>query len=329
MSKRVLITGGFGFAGGYLTEHCQNSGDHVTVLKRPGEVVPEDLKQSLDLSEIEEVEVDLQDRGKTVSAVAAAKPDTVYHLAALASVARSWEAPTEVLSANLDMTVNLLDGLREHSSDARVVLVSSGEIYGVPQTLPITEESPLNPQNPYAVSKVTVDLLAGIYRAAHGLDVMRVRPFNHSGPRQITVYAIASFAKQIAAASLTAEPGSTLTIATGNPDVKRDFTDVRDVVRAYRHVATEGKSDVYNICSGKSVSIREIVELLGKTVDHPIDHQIDASRVRKHDVLDVRGSFDKLHNDTGWKPEIPLDQTLLDTVQWWRKELGQETVGNI
>jgi len=328
VSGRTLITGGFGFAGGYLTAHCQNLGDRVSVLKRPGEEIPSDLQRDLDCSEIDQIEVDLQDRDATAKAVQKVKPDTVYHLAALASVARSWQAPTEVLSANLEMTVNLLDGVREHSPDAKNLVVSSGEIYGAPVSLPVTEESPLNPQNPYAISKVSVDLLSGLYSSAHGLDVVRVRPFNHSGPRQLTVYAIASFAKQVAAASVKSNSGDTIQITTGNAEVKRDFTDVRDVVRAYRMIAESNKVGVYNVCSGKAVSIREIVNTLSEVVDRPIDHRVDSAKVRQHDVLEVRGSPEKLQADTDWVPEFSLNQTLLDTVNWWRKQLEEDLTKN-
>jgi GDP-4-dehydro-6-deoxy-D-mannose reductase len=193
-----------------------------------------------------------------------------------------------------------------------LVAVSSGEVYGPPASLPVDESAPLRPQNPYAVSKAAGDLLAGFYADAHGLRVVRPRAFNHAGPGQPPIYALASFTRQVAAGLEAGD--DPIRLVTGNPDARRDFTDVRDVVRAYRLLAEAGEPGVFNVCSGRSASPREVLGALAEIAGAEIDHEIDARLVRAHEVMEIRGS-------TGWEPEIPLETTLADTVAWWREEI--------
>ena len=254
-------------------------------------------------------------------AVAEAAPDLVYHLAAQASVAQSFERPAETLHANVTMALNLLEAVKEHAPAARVVVAGSGEVYGPPASLPLEEEHRLRPQNPYAVSKAATDLLAGYYADAQGLDVVRARSFNHFGPGQSDVYVIASLARQLAAARLAGERPAR--IVTGNADVRRDFTDVRDVVGAYRALA-RAPSGAYNVCSGTAPSIAELLERLGELARWEVDHVVDPDLVREHEVLEVRGSHAKLTAATGWEPEIPLDRTLADTLEWWTEQLSRD-----
>jgi GDP-4-dehydro-6-deoxy-D-mannose reductase len=283
---RVLITGAGGFAGRHLTAACEAAGDDVTGISRGAGV-------------------DLRDAAATRAAVAAARPEAVFHLAARAHVGESWHDPSGFLADNLALTQSLLEAVRAEAREATVVAVSSGEVYGPPESLPVTEAALLRPQNPYAVSKASADLLAGFYADAHGLWVIRARPFNHAGPGQEPSYAIASFARQAAVGRR---------IVTGNPDTRRDYTDVRDVVRAYRLLAERGEPGVYNVCSGRTASARELVELLGG------EQEIDPSLMRAHEVMEVRGSFERLRAATGWEPEIPLERTLADTAAWWREQ---------
>jgi GDP-4-dehydro-6-deoxy-D-mannose reductase len=283
---RALITGGTGFAGRHLAEHCAAEGDTVVALSRA-------------------TGVDLLDSGATRGAIAAAAPDVVYHLAAQAHVGRSWEDPETTVNGNLAMAVHVFEAVRLQAPGAMVVAVSSGEVYGPPATLPVTEKAPLRPQNPYAVSKAATDLLARFYVDAHGLRVVIPRAFNHAGPGQEPVYAIASFARQAALGDV---------IVTGNPDTRRDYTDVRDVVRAYRLLASAGEpGEAYNVCSGRSISAAELVAALGAA-----EHRVDPSLVRAHEVMEIRGSAEKLRTATGWAPRIPLADTLRDTVAAWR-----------
>ena len=301
---QVLITGGTGFAGSHLTEACRAAGDEVVQLSRTDG----------DLS------VDLLDPDATRRAFAEVAPEVVYHLAAQAHVGRSWSDPAATLRANIVMTLNVLEAVRTDVPEATVVCVSSGEVYGPPETLPVDERASLRPQNPYAVSKASADLLARFYVDGHGLNVVRSRAFNHAGPGQEPIYAIASFARQVAEALERGE--QPVRIVSGNPDTRRDYTDVRDVVGAYRLLAAHGVAgEAYNVCSGRTASARELVDALATAAGVAVEQSIDPSRVRAHEVMEIRGSYDKLHQCTGWRPSIPLETTLADTVAWWRETL--------
>ncbi len=250
------------------------------------------------------------------------RPERVFHLAGEASVDISWTDPSVTIAGNLNTSLNLLEAVRQEAPDARVVISCSGEVYGPvpPQRLPITEQELLRPQNPYAVSKAAVDLLAGFYADTHGLAVVCMRAFNHCGPGQQDSYVVASFARQIAAAE--AAGADSVNLTTGALRPRRDFTDVRDVVRAYWLASELASPGIYNVCSGTSTPIADILGLLGAQTTLAVDQQTDPNRIRKHEVMDVRGSHDKLTDATGWQPEIPLEQTLRDTLDWWRAQLA-------
>ena len=269
--------------------------------------------------------VDLLDPDATRAAVAAAAPEVVYHLAALAHVGRSWGDPGVTLAQNQAMTLDLLEAIRREAPGAVVLAVSSGEIYGPPATLPVDEQAPLRPQNPYAVSKAACDLLAGFYADAHGLRVVRPRAFNHAGPGQPPLYALASFARQVAAGIEAGD--DPVRVVSGNPDARRDFTDVRDVVRAYRLLADAGESGPVNVCSGRTASATELIAALARVADVEVVHEVDPALVRAHEVLEIRGSAARLHALTGWEPEIALETTLADTVAWWREEIRAGRAG--
>jgi GDP-4-dehydro-6-deoxy-D-mannose reductase len=297
---RALITGARGFAGSHLVTHCRACGDEVVEVSR-------------------KLGTDLRDAEATRAAIAAAQPDVVYHLAARAHVGESWKRPARYLRGNVVMALNVLDAVREAAPEATVVAVASGEVYGAPDALPVAEDAPLRPQNPYAVSKASADLLAGFYADAHGLRVIRPRPFNHAGPGQAPIYAIASFARQ---AAVAAEKGEDpIVFRTGNADTRRDYTDVRDVVRAYRLLALRAEPGVYNVCSGRSTSARELLERLAAAAGARLEHHVDPWLVRAHEVAEVRGDPRRLRAATGWEPEIPLERTLADTVAWCRAAL--------
>jgi GDP-4-dehydro-6-deoxy-D-mannose reductase len=267
------------------------------------------------------VAVDLRDEPAVRAAVAGTHPDVVYHLAVLSSVGRSWEDPARTIRDNVTTAVNMLEALRHEAPGARVVWVSSGEVYGPPEQLPVSEDAPLRPANPYAVSKTAGDLLAGVYSEAHGLDLVRARPFNHSGPGQLPVFIVSSLARQAAEARLAG--ASTLRLVTGNPDTRRDFTDVRDVVGAHRLLAGLDGPGVYNIASSHSVSAGEQVALVRELIAPvTVEHVVDPARVRAHEVMDLRGSHERITAATGWQPVIPLGQTMADTIAWWEQELS-------
>ena len=246
-------------------------------------------------------------------------PAVVHHLAARAHVGESWREPAAYLRDNTAMTLNLLEAVRAEAPEAAVVVVGSSELYGPPASLPVDESAPLRPQNPYAVSKAGADLLAGFFADAHGLRIVRPRAFNHAGPGQEPIYAIASFSRQIAAGIVAGD--ATVRVVTGNPDARRDYTDVRDVVRAYRELGDAAEPGVYNVCSGRPASAAELLEALGRVTGVEIDHVVDDSLRRANEVMEVRGSYDRLRAATGWEPQIPLEQTLADTVAWWTEEI--------
>ena len=218
----------------------------------------------------------------------------------------------------------MLEAVRTHAPGAGVLLSSSGEVYGPPETLPVDERAPLRPQNPYAVSKASADLLAGLYADVHGLRVIRARSFNHAGPRQSPDFAVSSFARQLALGQLNGD--EPIRLVTGSLEPRRDFTDVRDVARAYRLLAARAAPGIYNVCSGRSVSIADVVALLGEVVEAPLEHEIDDDLVREREVMEIRGDPSRLVAETGWSPEIPLRQTLADTIAWWAGELARTGV---
>ena len=219
---RALITGASGFAGGWLCRACVQAGDAVTGISRRG-TAP---------AGVDAHAVDLLDGDAVASAVRDAAPEVVYHLAALTSVGRSWEDPAHTLSANIGGAATLLEALRHHAPDARVVWVSTCEVYGSPARLPTAEDAPLAPANPYAVSKAAGEQLSNVYALAHGLQIVVARPFSHSGPGQLPIFLLSNLTRQAAQGRL--DGITRLRVVTGNPDTRRDFTDVRDVARAYR-----------------------------------------------------------------------------------------------
>jgi GDP-4-dehydro-6-deoxy-D-mannose reductase len=291
----AFVTGGGGFVGRHLVAELG-----------AGAVAPA------------RAELDLLDGQAVRREVAATGPASVFHLAAQASVARSWEEPAAVLRDNLGMTLNLLEAVRHEVPQAVVVVASSSEVYGPPERLPVDESAPLRPQNPYAVSKAACDLLAGQYADAHGLRVVRVRAFNQAGPGQSDDYVVGTIARQVAEAE--ASGALSAVVRTGPLELARDFTDVRDTVRAY--VAAAGlPANAYNVCSGRATSVGGIVELARQAARLEIRHEVDPARVRAHDVPEVRGSAKRLAEASGWAPAIPLERTVADAIDYWRERL--------
>jgi GDP-4-dehydro-6-deoxy-D-mannose reductase len=312
-APRVLITGASGFAGAWLCRACAAAGEEVVGLSRRG-IVPAGAGTGLAL--------DLRDADAVRAALRELRPQCVYHLAALSSVGRSWQEPARTLADNVGTAVNLLEGLRLQAPQARVVWVSSCEVYGVPETLPTAEDAALRPANPYAVSKASAELLADVYATSHGLDIVRARPFSHSGPGQRPIFLLSSLARQAAQGRL--DGLTRLTVRTGNGATRRDFSDVRDVVRAYRLLADRAAPGVYNVSSGVSVSASEQVGLLAELVaPMEVEHLIDATQVRAHEVMELRGDHARLTAATGWEPEIPRRQTMADAIAWWESELAR------
>ncbi len=320
-SVRALITGVSGFAGSFLAEH---------LLAQPGVevwgVLHGDTNHTTALRErIIPVPGDLTDPALARRILAQAAPDCVFHLAAQAFVPVSWQAPWATLENNIRAQVNLLHAAAEQRSSARILIVGSNEEYGrvLPNELPISEDTPLRPDSPYGVSKIAQDFLGLQYFLSHRLNVVRVRPFNHIGPRQNERFVAANFAKQIAEIEAGArEP----VLCVGNLESQRDFTDVRDMVRAYALALERGApGEVYNIGSGQPRRVRELVDAYLALARLPIRIEPDPSRNRPSDTPVSYCDASKFKKQTGWEPQIPFGQTLRDTLDYWRgKVSGQE-----
>jgi GDP-4-dehydro-6-deoxy-D-mannose reductase len=296
---RAFVTGGHGFVGTWLTRHLSACGDEV--------VAPDPLA------------LDVTDLPAVTRAVAASEPDVVYHLAALPHVGESWADPTASFRVNAEGTLCVLEAARRSTPMPMVVLVGSAEVYGqVPQErLPIAEDEPLRPVTPYAAAKASAEMLAIQAGLAHGLAVVRARPFNHVGPGQAPTFVVSSLAREVAAAERTGSG----TVKIGNLAARRDFTDVRDVVRAYRLLAERASGgEAYNICSGTAIAIDDIARRLLALAGSDLALEVDPERLRPVDVPVVRGDPSRLMDATGWRPEIPLDTTLADTLAYWRSE---------
>ncbi len=294
----AFVTGAHGFAGRHLVERLRADGNEVI---GPGSD-----------------ELDLRDAERTRAFVADVAPARVFHLAALASVGKSWDEPRRALVENQEMALNVLEAVRTGAPGAHVLLAGSGEVYGSPLELPVSESAQLRPQSPYAVAKAAGDLLGALYSDAWGLHVVRARAFNHAGPGQSDDYVIGTITRQIAEAE--AADRRELALLTGNIESGRDFTDVRDVVAAYA-AAIEAPPDAYNIASERAVTVRELVEIARTQTKVEIRHEVDPARVRGHDTREVRGSAAKLRETTGWKPRIALESTVADALEHWRHSL--------
>jgi GDP-4-dehydro-6-deoxy-D-mannose reductase len=265
--------------------------------------------------------LDLRDADAVRDLLAQVRPDRIYHLAGQAFVPRSFAAPWETLEVNIRGTLNLLEAVRTLKLETRILVVSSAEIYGAAaaDSLPLTESAPFIPSSPYSVSKIAQDMLAWQYARAHSLHIVRARPFNHIGTGQSADFAVPNWASQIAAAELgLREP----IVAVGNLSAARDFTDVRDVVRAYALALERGAAGaVYNVCSGVPQTMQHVLETLISLSPTPITVRVDPERVRPIEIPVLYGSYARLQADTDWRPQISLAQSLSDVLNEWRARL--------
>jgi GDP-4-dehydro-6-deoxy-D-mannose reductase len=301
-AMKALVTGAHGFVGRHLVSHLEANGDEVTSVDR-GEHGP-------DITDAEGVHALLEDL----------KPEVVYHLAGWADVGGSWKAPVEAFRANAEGTLNVLTAAADVGV-SRVLAVSSADVYGKvdPGELPLTEDSPLRPASPYAVSKVAADYLGLQAWLGRGLPVLRVRAFNHLGPGQTDKFVAPALASRIAHAER--DGGEVLTV--GNLSARRDFTDVRDVVRAYRLLMESGEpGEVYNVCSGVDLAVQDLADRLLAQATVPLRFETDPELLRPVDVPVLRGSHARLTAATGWEPEISIDRTLTDLLEDWRARVA-------
>jgi GDP-4-dehydro-6-deoxy-D-mannose reductase len=315
---RILITGAGGFVGGHLIEHFLTQPDltiDAAVFAPPGQ------NPRLDRLNVNQLQADLRDAEAVSSLIETAQPDMLVHLAALADVGQSFGNPWKTLENNIHAQVNILEAIRKTRPQARVLVISSAEIYGAAGgARGLVESTPFEPANPYSVSKATQDMLGRQYFIAHRIPVIRARPFNHIGPGQGTGFVTADFASQIAAIEAGLRKP---VIFVGNLTAERDFTDARDVVRAYYLMLTQGEpGDVYNVCSGRAHSIQYLLDTLLSYTTVEIAVRQDPARMRPSDVPRRIGDATKLRRRTGWEPVIPFEQSLLDILNDWRQRLS-------
>jgi len=266
-------------------------------------------------------EANLMDAPRVHKIVAEVCPDWIFHLAAQASVATAWTDPLDTLINNIASQVNLTEAVLAWGGSPIILVICSNEEYGVvgPEELPIRETAPLRPPNPYAVSKVTQDMLGYQYHVSHGMAIVRVRPFNHTGPGQSDRFVASAFARQIAEAEIGLRPP---VIKVGNLEAERDFTDVRDMVRGYHLAVLLGQAgEVYNLGSERAVTIRHVLDLLLANSHIPIRVEADPKLLRPADIPRVVADCSKFRALTGWRAEIPLEKTLIDLLDSWRERL--------
>jgi GDP-4-dehydro-6-deoxy-D-mannose reductase len=306
---KALIIGVTGFVGKYLAEELVNAGWDVCGTRLPTETTDLDIPMS---------GLDILDASAVKSFLNRVKPDCVFHLAAQSSVAVSWEKPALTVDVNIKGAINLLEAVREMESPPRVLLIGSGEEYGyvMPEDLPVSEDTALRPGNIYAGTKIAQGMLGQIYARAYGLEIVVIRAFNHIGPGQTDTFVVPAFCKQVAEIEAAGDCG---VMKTGNLEAKRDFTDVRDIVKAYLLLADKGESgEVYNVGSGDSIAIADILEMIIKLSKAKITVEKDPKRMRPSDTPEIRADVSKLVKCTGWKPEITLDVTISDVLNQWR-----------
>ena len=314
--KRALIIGAAGFVGSYLIDHIQK---HcvwsIVVTKMPQETMacPGVDICDLDILAPEAIERLLEEQ----------RPDYIFHLAAQSSVAVSWKNPGLTVDVNVKGSLNVLDAVRKLDYKPRVLLIGSGEEYGHVREneVPVQEDNVLRPGNIYAATKACQNMIGAIYAQAYGMDVMMVRAFNHVGPNQSPIFVVADFCKQTAEIEAgLKEP----VIKVGNLSARRDFSDVRDVVRAYVELMEKGKAgETYNVGSGNAVEIRKILDMILSRSKKEIRVEVEPSRMRPVDVPVIEADISKLKACTGWEQKITLEETIQDTLEYWRQKLKE------
>ncbi len=318
---RALITGITGFAGSHLADYLLAEHPDVEVF---GTYRWRSRTENIDhiMDRIRLVEADLRDYTSIRETLEEVRPDYIFHLAAQSFVPSSWRSPVDTLSTNIEGQTYLFEAVRAIGIDPVIQIACSSEEYGLvlPDETPIKETNPLRPLSPYAVSKVTQDYLAYQYHRSYGVKAIRTRGFNHTGPRRGEPFVTSNFASQLARIEAgQREPK----IRVGNLDAVRDFTDVRDMVRAYWLAVTKATpGEVSNIASGVGITIRELLDRLIALCEVSVEIETDPERLRPSDVEVLVGDNSKFCTETGWKPEIPFDQTLTDVLDFWRQKIA-------
>lgn len=309
--KKALIIGAAGFVGGYLTKHLRDEcGMEVYVTKLSNETLRVENKNVYDL--------DILNKEDIVSLLYEIRPDYIFHLAAQSSVGVAWKNPALTIDINIKGSVNVMDAVRELYYKPRILLIGSGEEYGhiYDEEIPIKEENQIRPGNIYAATKACQNMIGGIYAQAYDMEVMMARAFNHIGPMQASIFVVSDFCRQVAEIEKgIREP----VMYVGNLSARRDFTDVRDVVKAYELLIKYGEpGETYNVGRGSSISIKEILDMIIDLSETAIRVEIDRNKLRPVDVPIIEADITKIKSLTGWEPKIELRQTIQETIDYWR-----------
>lgn len=313
---KALVIGAGGFAGPYLVKALLQEGYDVLATKLSFE--------NVEVPGCETADLNVTDARQVKEVLSSAQPDVVFHLAAASSVARSWKNIDKTFEINVNGCIHVLDAVRALEKKARILLIGSSEEYGFTAgaKMPVNEEAPIHPANPYAISKYSQTCLGRMYHRAFGTDVVMMRAFNHIGPGQPEGFVVPDFCRQIVQIERGQVPP---VIRVGNLSAKRDFTDVRDIMHGYVLCSQHGRAgEVYNIGSGRSVAISEILNQLLSLSHVKISVEIDPSRLRPSDVPEVVADVSKITGDTGWRPRISLEQSLSETLEYWRNKQEQD-----
>jgi GDP-4-dehydro-6-deoxy-D-mannose reductase len=312
---RILITGGTGFVGRHLIRHLRCSTSNLVIMASETTSSPE--------AGVEYCEVDIRNAGDVQSAMGQIKPTEVYHLAGISAVGLAWANPRSTFEVNVEGTYNVLEATMGLPSPPRILNVSTAQVYA-PSDAPLSESSPIGPVNPYAASKAMAELLEVSFRKSRGGAIITARSFNHTGPGQLPSFVLPSFAKQFAEIEAGMRPSK---LAVGNIAVERDFTDVRDVVRAYSELLSKGRAgQVYNVCSGAATLLSDVVKQLQALCRTVVTIETDPTRMRGGDISRIVGDPSKIKKETGWEVRIPLSQTLRDLLDYWRGKTKSDTM---
>lgn len=319
MQKRILITGITGFAGSHLAETLLEDQNNYLIGTYHTAFTPSDFPY---LSSVEMKQCDLSSKTDVESLLEQVKPDEIYHLAGATSPSESIQNPKETIEVNVIGELNLLEGIKKLKlQQTKILLIISSEVYGKigKEDLPITETTPLKPMNPYAVSKVAQDFLGLQYYLAYEMNIIRVRPFNHIGPRQSSKFVVSSFAKQLAEIEISSQESGEIQV--GNVEAIRDFSDVQDIVRGYILLMEKGeRGEVYNIGSGNGVKIATILQTLISLITKQVEIVQDPELLRPLDTPEIVCDPSKIRS-LGWNPTIPLEQSLKNILDFWRRNV--------
>jgi GDP-4-dehydro-6-deoxy-D-mannose reductase len=309
--SRILITGGTGFVGTHLVQFLKSNTSHIAVLASGGKSKPQ--------PGVNYYEVDIRDRDAVRSVVQEVKPDHIYHLAGISSVDDSWSSPRLTYEVNVFGAYNLFDAAMSLPRPPRILNISTSQVYA-PCSSPLSEDSRIQPNNPYAASKAMAELLVVEYQKYREGGIITTRSFNHTGPGQPPNFVLPSIAKQFVEIELGLRPPS---LRVGNIEVKRDFTDIRDVIRAYCMLLEKGTpGEIYNVCSGSAIRLADIIRIFESAAGRKITIETEEARVRHNDVPQICGDPKKIRETTGWHPQISLPRTIADLLDYWRPRVA-------